>query len=81
MERVNLKLYLENVYIMEENERLRRKAQALNQENKALLAKLNTNHAAASSTSTTTQHRPPTAASAAGAGASSTLKPGKQQPK
>uniref|UniRef100_A0A0E0MJP3 Protein LITTLE ZIPPER 4 n=1 Tax=Oryza punctata TaxID=4537 RepID=A0A0E0MJP3_ORYPU len=79
MERVNLKLYLENVYIMEENERLRRKAQALNQENKALLAKLNTNHAASSASTTTTKHRPPTTASAVAGVA--TVKSGKQQPK
>ncbi|KAG4383799.1 hypothetical protein GLYMA_13G153018v4 [Glycine max] len=33
MERLNSKLYLQNCYIMKENERLRKKAQLLNQEN------------------------------------------------
>ncbi|KAF0889498.1 hypothetical protein E2562_024553 [Oryza meyeriana var. granulata] len=85
MDRVNLNLYLENLYIMEENERLRRKAQLLNQENKALLAKLKNDHAVMSSpssavpTSTSTQQRPATA-STAGAGAA-TLKPPGKQPK
>ncbi|XP_030531776.1 protein LITTLE ZIPPER 3 isoform X2 [Rhodamnia argentea] len=40
MERLNSKLYLQNCYIMKENERLRRKAQLLNQENQALLSEL-----------------------------------------
>ncbi|KAI4364069.1 hypothetical protein MLD38_020208 [Melastoma candidum] len=40
MERVNSDLYLQNCYIMKENERLRRKAQLLNQENQALLTEL-----------------------------------------
>ncbi|KAF7148751.1 hypothetical protein RHSIM_Rhsim03G0076500 [Rhododendron simsii] len=40
MERLNSKLYLENCYIMQENERLRKKAQLLNQENQALLSEL-----------------------------------------
>ncbi|PRQ43866.1 protein LITTLE ZIPPER 4 [Rosa rugosa] len=40
MERLNSKLYLQNVYIMKENERLRKKAQLLNQENQALLSEL-----------------------------------------
>jgi single-stranded DNA-specific DHH superfamily exonuclease len=40
MERLNTKLYLQNCYIMKENERLRKKAQLLNQENQALLSEL-----------------------------------------
>ncbi|XP_074574845.1 protein LITTLE ZIPPER 3-like [Curcuma longa] len=40
MERFNTKLYLQNCYIMKENERLRKKAQLLNQENQALLSEL-----------------------------------------
>ena len=51
MERVNSSLCLENLRMMHENERLRRKAQKLDQENKALLAELKRKqlqHAAAS---------------------------------
>ncbi|KAI4300456.1 hypothetical protein L6164_033833 [Bauhinia variegata] len=40
MERMNSELYLQNCYIMKENERLRKKAQLLNQENQALLSEL-----------------------------------------
>ncbi|KAM0992799.1 hypothetical protein ACFX2J_008430 [Malus domestica] len=40
MERLNSKLYLQNCYIMKENERLKKKAQLLNQENQALLSEL-----------------------------------------
>jgi single-stranded DNA-specific DHH superfamily exonuclease len=40
MERLNAKLYLQNCYIMKENEKLRKKAQLLNQENKSLLSEL-----------------------------------------
>ncbi|CAD6258230.1 unnamed protein product [Miscanthus lutarioriparius] len=40
MERVNTSLCVENLLIMQENERLRRQAQQLDQENKALLAEL-----------------------------------------
>ncbi|KAG6468821.1 hypothetical protein ZIOFF_073514 [Zingiber officinale] len=40
MERLNTNLYLQNCYIMKENERLRKKAQLLNQENQALLSEL-----------------------------------------
>ncbi|XP_031398975.1 protein LITTLE ZIPPER 3-like [Punica granatum] len=40
MERMNSDLYLQNCYIMKENERLRKKAQLLNQENQALLSEL-----------------------------------------
>lgn len=53
MERANTDLYLQNLCIMQENERLRRKAQLLDQENKQLLAdlKLKQQHMAASSRS------------------------------
>ncbi|KAG8376698.1 hypothetical protein BUALT_Bualt09G0091000 [Buddleja alternifolia] len=47
MEKVNSKLYLENYYIMQENERLRKKAELLNQENQALLNELKQRLAAA----------------------------------
>ncbi|XP_020581552.1 protein LITTLE ZIPPER 3-like [Phalaenopsis equestris] len=40
MERLNSKLYLQNYCIIKENERLRKKAQLLNQENQALLFQL-----------------------------------------
>lgn len=43
MERLNselTELYLQNCYIIQENERLRKKAQLLNQENQALLSEL-----------------------------------------
>ncbi|KAL0867222.1 hypothetical protein Bca101_046340 [Brassica carinata] len=40
MERLNSKLYVENCYIMKENERLRKKAELLNQENQQLLVQL-----------------------------------------
>ncbi|XP_019251637.1 PREDICTED: protein LITTLE ZIPPER 4-like [Nicotiana attenuata] len=40
MDRLNSKLYLQNVYIMAENERLRKKAELLNQENQQLLNEL-----------------------------------------
>ncbi|CAH8333063.1 unnamed protein product [Eruca vesicaria subsp. sativa] len=41
MERLNSKLYQQNCYIIKENERLRKKAQILNQENQQLLFELN----------------------------------------
>ncbi|XP_073039308.1 protein LITTLE ZIPPER 3 [Primulina eburnea] len=47
MEKVNSKLYLENCYIMKENDRLRKKAAILNQENQALLGQLRQKLAAA----------------------------------
>ncbi|XP_057777869.1 protein LITTLE ZIPPER 3 isoform X3 [Salvia miltiorrhiza] len=47
MEKLNSKLYLENCYIMQENERLRKKAELLNQENQALLTELKQRLAAA----------------------------------
>jgi hypothetical protein len=40
MDRLNAKLYMQNCYIIKENERLRKKAQMLNQENQALLTEL-----------------------------------------
>ncbi|CBI35255.3 hypothetical protein AAG906_014950 [Vitis piasezkii] len=40
MEKLNSELYLQNCYIIQENERLRKKAQQLNQENQALLAEM-----------------------------------------
>lgn len=50
MEKLNSKLYLENVYIMQENERLRKKAELLNQENQVLLNELKQRLAAAAAT-------------------------------
>ncbi|KAL8516917.1 hypothetical protein ACS0TY_015242 [Phlomoides rotata] len=47
MEKLNSKLYIENCYIMQENERLRKKAELLNQENQALLNELKHRLAAA----------------------------------
>ncbi|CAA0831499.1 protein binding [Striga hermonthica] len=38
MELKNLKLYMENITIMEENERLRRQASLLQQENRSLMS-------------------------------------------
>ncbi|RWW05156.1 hypothetical protein GW17_00031588 [Ensete ventricosum] len=52
MERLNTKLYLQNCYIMKENERLRKNFQVLNQENQALLSELKQNLAKSSATST-----------------------------
>ncbi|TMW94103.1 hypothetical protein EJD97_010741 [Solanum chilense] len=40
MEKENSELYLRNCQIIRENERLRKKAQRLNQENQALLSEL-----------------------------------------
>ncbi|KAL5974651.1 Protein LITTLE ZIPPER 4, partial [Asimina triloba] len=40
MDRLNSELYLQNCYIIQENERLRKKAHLLNQENQALLSEL-----------------------------------------
>lgn len=40
MERLNSELYYQNCHIMKENERLRKKAQLLNQENQQLLSEL-----------------------------------------
>ncbi|GMH23166.1 hypothetical protein Nepgr_025009 [Nepenthes gracilis] len=64
MERLNSELYLHNCYIIQENERLRKKAQRLNQENQALLSELKhklslanhkaTKHGAAAASATST---------------------------
>ena len=74
MERANTELYLENLCIMQANERLRRTAQLLAQENEQLLADLKRKqqHMAASSK----------AAAAKGGGTSGAApsKSGKQQP-
>ncbi|XP_042484372.1 protein LITTLE ZIPPER 4-like [Macadamia integrifolia] len=51
MEKLNSKLYLQNCYIIQENERLRKKAQLLNQENQALLSELKQKHSKGSSKS------------------------------
>ncbi|KAF8403266.1 hypothetical protein HHK36_011367 [Tetracentron sinense] len=40
MERLNSELYLQNCYMIQENERLRKKAQLLNRENQVLLSEL-----------------------------------------
>ncbi|KAM0939700.1 putative protein LITTLE ZIPPER [Dioscorea sansibarensis] len=40
MEKLNTKLYLQNCYIIKENEKLKKKAQLLNKENQALLLEL-----------------------------------------
>ncbi|KAL8494309.1 hypothetical protein ACS0TY_025201 [Phlomoides rotata] len=40
MEEVNSKLYMENWYMIQENERLRKKVELLNQENQSLLNEL-----------------------------------------
>ncbi|KAL7096642.1 hypothetical protein ACP275_10G091600 [Erythranthe tilingii] len=53
MEKLNSKLYLENCYIMQENERLRKKAELLNQENQALLNELKQRLAAAAAAGNT----------------------------
>ncbi|EXB36960.1 hypothetical protein L484_018336 [Morus notabilis] len=40
MEKLNSELYLQNCYIIQQNEKLRKKAQRLNKENQALLTEL-----------------------------------------
>ncbi|KAL1545718.1 protein LITTLE ZIPPER 4-like [Salvia divinorum] len=50
MEKLNSKLLMENLYIMQENERLRKKAELLNQENQALHTELKHRLAAAAAT-------------------------------
>ncbi|EYU38628.1 hypothetical protein MIMGU_mgv11b018169mg [Erythranthe guttata] len=47
MDKVNSKLYMENCQIMEENERLKKTAELLNQENRTLLNELRQRLAAA----------------------------------
>ena len=73
MDRVNSSLCLENLRMMHENERLRRKAQQLDQENKALLAELKRKQQLAAAPAATSQDAP-----AAGNGSKAA---GKQQPK
>ncbi|CAD5171271.1 protein LITTLE ZIPPER 4-like [Musa acuminata AAA Group] len=51
MERLNTKLYLQNCYIVKENERLRKNLQVLNQENQDLLSELKQKLAKSSATS------------------------------
>ncbi|KAK2973941.1 hypothetical protein RJ640_001409 [Escallonia rubra] len=51
MEKFNSELYLQNCQIIQENERLRKKAEMLNQENQVLLSELKHKLSAASSTS------------------------------
>ncbi|CAD5182548.1 unnamed protein product [Musa acuminata subsp. malaccensis] len=58
MERLNTKLYLQNCNIMKENERLRKKAQLLNQENQALLSELKQKLAKSSSSSNPSANTP-----------------------
>ncbi|KAI5575483.1 hypothetical protein POPTR_010G237600v4 [Populus trichocarpa] len=53
MEKLNSQLYLQNCYIIQQNEMLRKKAQRLNQENQALLSELKQKLSKASSSSTT----------------------------
>ncbi|KAF8707075.1 hypothetical protein HU200_030304 [Digitaria exilis] len=73
MDRVNSSLCLENLRMMHENERLRRKAQQLDQENKALLAEIKRKqqlvqqHASASSPSQQLQQGGPSGAAASAA--------------
>lgn len=50
MEKLNSKLYLQNCCIIQENERLRRKALRLNQENQVLLSELKQRFSRESST-------------------------------
>ncbi|RRT68309.1 hypothetical protein B296_00005769 [Ensete ventricosum] len=52
MERLNTKLYLQNCYIMKENERLRKNLQLLNQENQVLFSQLQQKLAKSNATST-----------------------------
>ena len=42
MEMKNIRLYMENQYIIQENEKLKKKALLLHQENKALFSQLQT---------------------------------------
>lgn len=53
MERINSKLYLQNLYMIQENERLRKKAALLNEENQILLAELKQRLSKANSATTT----------------------------
>ncbi|KAG6490622.1 hypothetical protein ZIOFF_051931 [Zingiber officinale] len=64
MERLNTKLYLQNCYIMKENERLRKKAQLLNQENQALLSELKLKQKLTKASSIPDLNTPPPASNA-----------------
>ncbi|CAL9118056.1 zpr3 zpr3 (little zipper 3) [Musa troglodytarum] len=59
MERLNTKLYLQNCYIMKENERLRKNLQLLNQENQVLFSQLQQKLAKSNATSTSTSTSSP----------------------
>ncbi|KAM0929829.1 hypothetical protein ACQ4PT_001356 [Festuca glaucescens] len=80
MERANTDLMLQNLCIMEENERLRRMARELDQENKKMLAdlKIKQKQQLSASSRTAAQMAPGGAPSGATAPAS---KSGKKQPK
>ncbi|AQK43563.1 uncharacterized protein LOC100276735 [Zea mays] len=56
MDRLNAKLYLQNCFIMKENERLRKKALLLNQENQALLTELKQRRIAKTKTAAPPNH-------------------------
>ncbi|XP_073279102.1 protein LITTLE ZIPPER 3-like [Primulina huaijiensis] len=71
MEKFNSKLYLENCYIMQENEKLRKTAELLNQENQALLIELKKKLAAAASASASSSSIPDLNLSASKSGKSS----------
>lgn len=62
MEKLNSELYMENYSIMQENERLRKKAELLNQENQTLLhqlkQRLSTKAPAAATSSSAAKPRP-----------------------
>ena len=66
MDRVNSSLCLENLRMMHENERLRRKAQQLDQENKALLAELKRKQQLAAGSPAATSQDAPSAGSGGG---------------
>ena len=80
MDRANTDLMVQNLCIMEDNERLRRMARQLEQENKKMLAdlKLKQQQHMAASSRPAAKKAPGSAASGATAPAS---KSGKQQPK
>ncbi|KAG2560098.1 protein LITTLE ZIPPER 3-like [Panicum virgatum] len=83
MDRVNSNLCLENLRMMHANERLRRKVQQLDQENKALLAELKRKQQLAAGAPAATSQDAPAAGSGGGhpAAGNSSKAAGKQQPK
>ena len=83
MDRVNSSLCLENLRMMHANERLRRKVQQLDQENKALLAELKRKQQLAAGAPAATSQDAPSAGSGGGhpAAGNSSKAAGKQQPK